>query len=73
MQKIKVKMTKLAYPDMSTLGISRTLMYEFWYDYMEPKYQNNPRLCYMDTDSFIIHIKTEDVYEDFAGDVEKKI
>ena len=73
MQKIKVKMTKLAYPDMSTLGISRTLMYEFWYDYMEPKYQNNPRLCYMDTDIFIIHIKTEDVYEDFAGDVEKKI
>ena len=40
---------------------------------MEPKYQNNPRLCYMDTDNFIIHIKTEDVYEDFADDVEKKI
>ena len=34
-------------------------MYEFWYDYIKPKYQNNAKLCYMDTGSFIIHIKTE--------------
>ena len=48
-----------------------TLMYEFWYDYIKPKYQNNAKLCYTDTDSFIINIKTEDFYEDIADDVEK--
>ena len=47
-------------------------MYEFWYDYMKPKYGDNVKLCYMDTDSFIMHIKTEDVYEDIANDVEKR-
>ena len=47
-------------------------MYEFWYVYNKPKYQNNPKLCYMDTDSFIIHIKTEDFYEDIANDAEKR-
>ena len=36
-------------------------MYEFWYDYMKPKYRDNVKLCYMDTDSFIIHIKIEDI------------
>ena len=47
-------------------------MYEFWYDYFKPKYQQNAKLCYMDTDSFIIHIITEDVYEDIAGDVDNR-
>ena len=47
-------------------------MYELWYDYIKPKYQNNAKLCYMDTDSLIIHIKTEDVYEDIANDAEKR-
>ena len=46
-------------------------MYELWYDYIKAKYQKNAKLCYMDTDSFLIHIKTENVYEDIAGDVEK--
>ena len=35
-------------------------MYEFWYNYMKPKYNDNVRLCYMDTDSFVMHIKTND-------------
>ena len=46
-------------------------MYEFWYDFIKPKYQDKANLCYMDTDSFVIHIKTEDFYEDIANDVEK--
>ena len=46
-------------------------MYEFWYDYIKPKYQKKPKLCYMDTDSFIIHIKNENFYNDIANDVEK--
>ena len=47
-------------------------MYKFWYNYIKPNYQNYSRLCYMDIDNFIIHIKTEDVYEDIANDVEKR-
>ena len=47
-------------------------MYEFWYDYIKPKYGKKAKLCYMDTDSFIIHIKTEDFYKDIADDVEKR-
>ena len=46
-------------------------MYEFWYDYIKPKYGDKARLCYMDTDSFIMHIKTEDLNRDIANDVER--
>ena len=70
-EKTKVKMNKPIYLGMSILDISKTLMYEFWYDYIKPKYEDAAKLCYMDTDSFIIHIKTEDFYEDIADDVEK--
>ena len=65
-------MNNPAYLDLSIKQISKTLMYEFWYDYIKPKYQNNAKLCYMDTDSFIINIKIEDFYEDIASDVEKR-
>ena len=61
-------MNKPAYPGMS-IDISKTMIYEFWYDYIKPKYQNNAKLCYMNTDSFIIHIKTEDFYKDIVEDV----
>ena len=47
-------------------------MYEFWYDYMKLEYGDNVKLCYMDTDSFIMHIKTENFYKDIADDVEKR-
>ena len=48
-------------------------MYEFWYDYIKQKYQQNAKLCYMDTNSFIIHNKVENFYEDIADDdVEKR-
>ena len=47
-------------------------MYEFWYDYMKPKSGNNVKLCYMDTDSFMMNIKTEDFYKDISKDVEKR-
>ena len=71
MKKKKVKMNKLVYLGMSILDISKTLMYEFWYDYIKSKYQDKAKLCYMDTGSFVIHIKTEDFYEGIANDVEK--
>ena len=47
-------------------------MHEFLYDYIKQKHQQNVKLCYIDTDSFIIHIKTEDFYEHIADDVEKR-
>ena len=72
MKKIKVKMNKPAYLGLSILEISKTLMYEFWYDYIKPKYQDNAKLRYMDTDSFIINIKIEDLYEDIAQMMLKK-
>ena len=71
MKKTKVKMNKPVYLGMSILDISKTLMYEFWYDYIKPKYQDRAKLCYMNTDSFVIYVKTEDFYEDIADDVKK--
>ena len=52
------------------LGLSKILMYEFWYDYVKPNYGEKTKLCYMDTDSFIVYIKTEDIYKDIAEDVD---
>ena len=72
MKKTKVKMNRPIYLGLSILEISKTLMYEFWYDYMKPKYNDNVKLCYMDMDSFIINIKTNDFYEDIASDVENR-
>ena len=63
-------MTKPKYLGMSILDISKTLMYELWYDYIKPKYEDRAKLCYTDTDSFVIHIITEDFFEDIAPDVD---
>ena len=66
-------MNKPIYLGLSILEISKTLMYEFWYDYMKPKYNNNNvKLCYMDTDSFIMNIKINDFYKVIANDVENR-
>ena len=71
-EKIGVKMNEPVYLGLSKLKISKTLMYESWYDYIKPKYYDNAKLCYMDTDSFIIDIKTEDFYKDIADNFKKK-
>ena len=47
-------------------------MYEFWYDYVKLKYCKIGKLCYMDTNSFVIYIKTDDIYKDIAEDVETR-
>ena len=72
MKKTKVKMNKPVYLGLSILEISKILMYEFLYDYMKPKYNDNVRLCYMDTDSFIMNIKTNYFYKDIANDIENR-
>ena len=71
MKNIKVKMNKPVYLGLSILEISKTLMYEFWFDYIKPKYKQNAKLCYMDTNSFIIN-RTEDFYGDIINNVEKR-
>ena len=72
MKKTRVKMNKPVYLSLSILHISKTLMNEFWHDYIKPKYGNRVKLCYADIDSFIMHIKTEDFYEDIANDFKKR-
>ena len=46
-------------------------MYEFWYDYLKPKYGDKVKLCYLDTDNFVIYVETEDFYKDIASDMDK--
>ena len=70
-KKSKVKLYKPIYLGMSILDISKTLMYEFWYDYIKPKYHDKAKLSYIDTGRFVIHIITEDFYKGIANDVEK--
>ena len=70
-RRVEVKMNKPIYLGQAILDISKILMYEFWYNYIKPKYEDKARLCYTDTDSFVIYIKTEDFYKGIADDVER--
>ena len=72
MEKVKVVMNKPVYLGQAILDLSKIIMYEFHYNYMLPKYRENIKLCYMDTDLFIYDIKAEDFYKDIAEDVEKR-
>ena len=71
MEKTEVKLNKPIYLGQAILDISKILIYEFWYDYIKPKYGDKARLCYTDTDSFIMHIKTDDFYKDINNGVDK--
>ena len=71
MKKTSVKMNKPLYLGMSILDISKTVMYEFWYDYVKQKYNDKAKSCYMDTDSFVVNIFTEDILEDINNDVKR--
>ena len=72
MGKREITMNKPVYLGQAILDLSKTLMYEFHYDYMRPKYGSKVNLCYMDTDSFVYEIETEDFYRDIAKDVKKR-
>ena len=65
-------MNKPIYLRLSILDLSKTVMYEFWYNDLKPKYGENIKLCYMDTESFIVHVKTDDIYKDIAKDAEAR-
>ena len=72
MGKKEITMNKPVYLRQVILDLSKTLMYEFHYDYMRPKYGSKVKLYYMDTDSFVYEIETKDFYRDIAKDVEKR-
>ena len=63
---------KSVYLGLSTLDLNKTVIYEFWYDYVQPKYGENAKPCYIDTDSFIAHVKTDDISIDIAEDIETR-
>ena len=65
-------MNKPVYLGLLIYEISETLIYEFWHDYNKPKNWQNTKLCYMDTNIFVFHIKTADIYENVVDDVEKR-
>ena len=65
-------MNKTVYWDLSILELSKIVTYEFWYDYGKPKHEEKAKLCYMDTGSFLINIKTDYIYKDIAKDVETR-
>ena len=72
MRKTRVFMNKPVYIGQTVLDISKTLMYEFYYDYLKPKYADKVKLCYVDTDSFIIYFETEDFYKDISKDAKER-
>ena len=65
-------MNKPVYVGLSKLALSKILIYEFCYDYVNPKYVEKVKLCYMDTDGLYVYIKTDDIYKDIAEDVETR-
>ena len=72
MGETEIKMNKLVYLGQAILDLSETLMYEFHYEYIRPKYGSKARLCYMDTDSFVYEIETKDFYRDIIKDVKER-
>ena len=72
MRNTQILLNSPVYLGLSILDLSKTVVYEFWYDYVKPKYGENAKLCYMDTDSFIVPVKTSDIYKEIAEDIETR-
>ena len=72
MRKTQMLMNKPVYLGLSILNLSKTIKYKFCYYYLKPKYGGNSKLFYMDTESFIVHVKTKDIYKGLAADVETR-
>ena len=56
MRETQILINKPVYLGLWILVLSKSVMYEFWYDYIKPKYGENAKLCYMNTESFIVHL-----------------
>ena len=72
MRKTQILRNKPVYLGISILVLSKTVMYDFWCDFVKPKYDEKAKICYMDTDSFIVHMKTDNIYKDIAEDVKTR-
>ena len=72
MKKTQILINKSVCLGLSILNLNKTVTYEFWYDYVKLKYGEKARLCYMDTDSLIVHVRTDGIYKDIAEDVETR-
>ena len=73
MRKTQVLLSKHLYLGLSILDLSETVIYELCCDYLKTKYGENINLCYVDAGSFIVHVKTDDIYKDIAEDVEERL
>ena len=71
-EKTQILMNKPVYLGLSILNLSQTVMCELWFDCLKPKYSENVKICYMDTDSFIVHVKTDEIYKNIVEDVKKR-
>ena len=72
MRKTEILMNKPVYLKLSILQLSKMVIFEFWYDCVKLKYCEKAKVCYMDTDSFNVHVKTDDIYKDIAEYVETR-
>ena len=72
MKRTQILINKLVNLGLSILETRKIVIYEFWYAYVKPKYEEKAKLCYMDTDVFTVYIKTEDIYLDISKDIETR-
>ena len=66
-------MNKPVHPELSILELGKRVVHELWHDYVKPKYGEKAKLCYMDTGSFIVYIKTDDIYKNISEDVKARL
>ena len=71
-EKRQIVMNKPVYFGLLILELGKILMYEFWYDYVKPKFDEKGKLCYSNRDSFILYIKADDIYEDVVEGIETR-
>ena len=71
LKRIKLVFNKPVYCSMSILDLSKTMIYDFHYNYIIPKFGKKQKLLFTDTDSLCYEIETEDFFADIAGDVKE--
>ena len=72
MRKTQILMNKLIYLKLSILQLSKIVIFEFWYDCVKLKYRQKAKVCYIDTDRFNVHVKTDYIYKEIAEYVETR-